>query len=104
MKYIGYIAVMAVTTYLIRMIPLTVFSKEIKSNFIRSFLYYIPFTVLGAMTFPSILFSTASAFSAAVGLAVAVFIAYKGKGLLTVAISACCTVFAVELIMRLIKI
>ena len=61
---LAYIAVMAGVTYLIRMLPLTVFQKKIKNRFIRSFLYYIPYAVLGAMTFPAILYSTGSVYSA----------------------------------------
>ena len=53
-KYLPYILTMAITTYLIRMIPLTFFQKELKSPFIKSFLFYVPYAVLGAMTFPAI--------------------------------------------------
>ena len=73
---LAYIAVMAGVTYLIRMLPLTVFQKKIKNRFIRSFLYYIPYAVLGAMTFPAILYSTGSVYSALAGLAVAMILAF----------------------------
>ena len=53
-QYLPYMLIMALVTYLIRMIPLTFFQKEIKSQFIKSFLFYVPYAVLGAMTFPAI--------------------------------------------------
>ena len=67
-----YLVVMALVTYLIRMIPFTLFRKEIKSAFFRSFLAYVPYAVLGAMTFPSIFFATSSLPSAIAGTALAV--------------------------------
>ncbi len=94
-----YIFVMAAVTYAIRALPLVVWTKEIKSPWIRSFLYYVPYAALAAMTFPAILFSTASIVSGVIGFAAALFLSYKGKSLLTVAISACAVVFVVERIM-----
>ena len=93
------IAVMAVVTYLIRMLPLAIFRREIKSRFFRSFLFYVPYAVLGAMTFPAILYSTASIWSAAAGLAAAVWLAWREKGLVTVALCACGVVFVTERIL-----
>ena len=97
--YLIYLAVMAGVTYLIRMLPLTVFRKEIKSTFFRSFLAYVPYAVLGAMTFPSIFFATASLPSAIAGTAVALILAFFRRSLLTVAVGAAGTALAVELIM-----
>ncbi|MDC7288940.1 AzlD domain-containing protein [Blautia schinkii] len=94
-----YILVMAGVTYLIRMLPLVLSRKEITSPFIKSFLYYVPYACLAAMTFPAILSATASVVSAAVGFAVALIAAYKEKSLLTVALMACTAVFIVERIM-----
>lgn len=74
-----YIAVMAIVTYLIRMLPLTLIKKEIKNPFIRSFLYYVPYVTLSVMTFPAIIYATASPVSGAAALAVALFFAYKRK-------------------------
>lgn len=91
-----YIAVMAVTTYLIRMLPLALTKKEIKSPFIKSFLYYVPYACLAAMTFPAVIHSTSSIISGIVGFAVALFAAYREKSLLTVALLACAAVFIVE--------
>lgn len=96
-----YTFVMAAVTYLIRMLPFVVFRKPIKNRFVKSFLYYVPYAVLGAMTFPAILYSTSSLTSAAVGLAVSVILAWFGRGLLTVAVSACVAVYLTEWIMVL---
>ena len=89
-----YIAVMAIVTYLIRMLPLTLIKKEIKNPFIRSFLYYVPYVTLSVMTFPAIIYATASPVSGAA--AVALFFAYKGKSLFQVSIAACAIVFILE--------
>jgi len=84
-----YIAVMAVVTYLIRMLPLVLFTKEIKSRYIKSFLYYVPYAVLGAMTFPAVFYSTGSFGPAVIGLMVAITAAFFNRGLVTVALLAC---------------
>ncbi len=97
-----YIIVMAVVTYLIRMLPLTLIKKKIKNRYILSFLYYMPYAVLGAMTFPAILFSTSSVISAAVGMAAAVILAYMKKSLITVAVASCLAVYVAEAIMQVI--
>lgn len=103
LKFLPYLAVMAGVTYLIRVIPFVLINKKIENRFINSFLYYIPYTVLAAMTFPAILYATGSMLSAAAGLFTSIFIAYKGKGLLTVAVGACFAVFAVEGLMLFIS-
>lgn len=77
-----YILVMAGVTYLIRMLPLALSRKEITSPFIKSFLYYVPYACLAAMTFPAILSATDSVISAAVGFVVALIAAYKEKAFL----------------------
>jgi len=99
---IVYTLVMAGVTYLIRMLPFVVFRKPIRNRFIRSFLYYVPYAVLGAMTFPAILYSTSHLTSAAIGLLVSVILAWFGRGLLTVAVSACLTVYIVEFFIALL--
>lgn len=101
MTFLPYLIVMAGVTYLIRVIPFVLINKKIENRFINSFLYYIPYTVLAAMTFPAILYATGSIISAAAGLLTAILIAYKGKGLLTVAVGACLAVLVVELVMML---
>lgn len=82
------IAVMAGITYLIRCLPMVLFRKKIKSKWIQSFLYYVPYTVLSAMTVPAVFTSTGSVLGAVAGTIIAVALAYFKKGLLTVAISA----------------
>ncbi len=96
MKLFLYILVMAGVTYLIRMLPLVIFKKKITNRFVRSFLYYIPYAVLAAMTFPAILSATASPLSAAVGLIVALIVAFLEWGLLPTALLACLGVFITE--------
>ena len=90
--FLPYLAVTAGVTYLIRMLPMAVFRKEIRNRFVRSFLAYIPYAVLGAMTFPDVLYSTGDIRTAACGAAVAVLLAWRGRSLLTVALAACCAV------------
>ena len=97
-----YILIMACVTYLIRMIPLVLVKGKITSTFVQSFIYYVPYAVLSAMTIPAIFYSTASFASAIAGFVVAVVVAYFNKPLLTVALSACGTVLAVEILMRFI--
>ncbi len=93
-----YIAVMAVSTYLIRMIPFTMFRKKIKSRFFRSFLYYIPYAVLSAMTIPAIFYSTGDIVTAAIGTVVAVALAYFNMPLIVVALAASAAAFLTGLI------
>ena len=88
-----YILVMAVVTYLIRMLPLTFFQKEIKSPFIKSFLFYVPYAVLGAMTFPAIFTATGHTLASCAGCFVGLVLAYQGKGLLSVAVASCITAY-----------
>ena len=92
--------VTAGVTYLIRMLPLVLMKHKIRSRFLNSFLYYIPYAVLAVMTIPAIFYATSCLFSALVGFAVAVVLAYFRKGLLTVAASACAAVLVTELILQ----
>ena len=100
--FLPYVLVMAVVTYLIRMLPLAAFRRRINSRFIRSFLYYVPYAVLSAMTFPAILYATGSLPSACVALAVALGLAWMEKSLLTVAIAASAAAFAVQAIVSML--
>ena len=95
-----YVAVMAVTTYLIRAIPLTLMKKPIRSRFLRSFLHYVPTACLTAMTFPAIVYSTDHVVSGAAGLLVSVLLALKNKSLIVVAVASCATTFVVEQLVR----
>lgn len=92
-----YLIVMAGVTYLIRMIPFAFFKKKIKSRFFRSFLYYIPYAVLSAMTIPAIFYCTDSVFTAVAGTVTAVLLAYFNLPLIVVALSASLTVFITSL-------
>ncbi len=100
--FLPYVAVMALVTYLIRMLPLTLFRRPIRSRFVQSFLTYIPFAVLGAMTFPDVMYSTGDMRTAAAGVAVAVILAWRGKSLLTVAVAACLAVAAAQGVLMLL--
>ena len=82
------ISVMALTTYIIRMLPMVIFRKKITNKWIQSFLSYVPYSVLAAMTFPAIFNSTGSTLSAIAGCIVAIVLAYLNRGLLTVAVGA----------------
>lgn len=90
-----YVMIMFGVTYLVRVLPFVVFREKIKSRYIRSFLAYIPYTVLGAMTFPAVFYATGSLAAAAVGVAVALVLAYRGKGLFSVAVFASGAAFLV---------
>lgn len=92
-----YILIMALVTYLIRMLPLALIRKKITNKFFRSFLYYVPFVTLAVMTFPAILTATESVWSAAAAFAVAMIVAYCGGSLPVVATIACAIVFIVEI-------
>ena len=98
MSLILYIAVMAGVTYLVRMIPFTVFRTQIKSKFVKSLLYYLPYAVLSAMTFPSIFSSTGSLLSATVGTVVAIVVAFFDKPLILVALAASLSALITEFI------
>ena len=93
-----YIAVMAIVTYLIRLLPLTLIRREIKNKFIRSFLYYVPFVTLSVMVFPAILTASSGKCASAAGFVTALILAYCRKSLLTVALCASAAVFLVELL------
>ena len=92
-----YLAILAGSTYLIRAIPFAAFQKKITNRFIRSFLYYIPYTVLAAMTIPAAVYATGHILSAIAGLLVGGIFAFRGKGLTFVAVISCLAAFLVEL-------
>ena len=88
-----YILVMAGVTYLIRMLPFALIRKKIKSRFFKSVLFYIPYAVLSAMTFPSIFYATGNTVTAVIGTVVAVVLAYFKLPLIVVSIAACAAAF-----------
>ena len=89
LKMLLMVITMALVTYIIRMIPLTFFKRKIKSRYIKSVLYYIPYAVLSAMTFPAIFYSTGNFYTALIGSGVALILAFFNRSLLTVAIFSC---------------
>lgn len=101
MKFLPYLLVMASVTYLVRVVPFILINKKIENRFINSFLYYIPYTVLAAMTFPAILYATGNIVSAVAGLLVAIVISFRGRSLIIVAVGACAAVFITEAILTL---
>ena len=98
MKFFIYLAISAGVTYLIRMIPFVLCRGKMENQFIRSFLFYVPYAVLGAMTFPAIFTSTGSIISGSVGTV----LAFRKKGLLQVAVGACAAAFVAELVMMFV--
>ena len=102
-KFLPYLIILAGSTYLLRAIPFVAVKSKIQNTFVRSFLYYIPYTVLAAMTVPAIFFATGSIISASVGFLVAVALAMWNKGLTTVAVASCFSVFLSEILISLIK-
>lgn len=97
-----YLAILAGSTYLIRVIPFALMQKKITNVYARSFLHYIPYAVLSAMTLPAAIYATGNIVSSVAGLLVGGFFAYKGKGLTLVAIISCVIALLTELIMLLI--
>lgn len=102
MSIYTYIFTMALTTYLIRMLPMTIFRKPIRSRFLRSFLHYVPYACLTAMTFPAILTSTASVISGVAALVVAVVLAYRGRSLIVVAVASSGAVLLTEFVLNIL--
>ena len=100
MKFFIYLLVMAGVTYLVRMIPLILIKKKVTNRFIRSFLYYVPYSVLAVMTVPAIFSATSYLISAVIGFAVALVLSYMEKSLIVVASSACAAVLVTEIVMR----
>lgn len=94
-----YIAFMAVTTYLIRVLPLTLIRKEITNKILRSFLFYVPYVTLAVMTFPSILEATQSPISGLAALLTALTLAWFGRSLFQVSVLSCVVVFLLELVL-----
>ena len=99
MSFFVYLLVTAGTTYLVRMLPLVLMKGRITNRFLLSFLHYIPYAVLSVMTIPAILTATGDIRTAAAGFVTAMWLAWKGRSLLTVAAAACAAVLAAELLL-----
>ncbi|MBE5868676.1 MAG: AzlD domain-containing protein [Lachnospiraceae bacterium] len=97
-----YIAIMGLAIYLVRMLPLVLLRREIKNVYLRSFLSYVPYVTLAAMTFPAIITATGNIISGIVGLVCAAIIAYVDGNLFKVSVGACLAVFVTEFIMGLL--
>ncbi|MEG1945784.1 MAG: AzlD domain-containing protein [Lachnospiraceae bacterium] len=93
-----YLLIMFGVTYAIRVLPFIAFRKKIKNRFFRSFLMYVPYTVLGAMTFPAVFYATGSLVTSMAGVAIALVLAYRGKSLFEVAIFASLMAFVVSMV------
>ena len=102
MEYWIYLLILSGSTYLIRAVPFALVRRRITNQFVRSFLYYIPYAVLTAMTFPAVLYAADNMVAAVVGLIIAVVVALLGKGLTLVAVAACGAVFLTDWIMTLL--
>ena len=100
MSVIVYIAVMAVTTYVIRAVPFAAIRGKIKNRFVNSVLYYIPYAVLSAMTFPAIFFATGDTITAAVGTAAALITAFFDLPLIVVALSSSASALIADMVMN----
>jgi len=96
--FFPYVGVMAIITYLIRMLPMAVIRGRIRSRFLQSFLHYVPFAVLGAMTFPSVFYCTGNLAGTLCGLVAALWLGWMNRGLLTVALVACAFAYLGQLL------
>ncbi len=100
--FLIYLIILSGSTYLIRALPFALFKRNIENKFVRSFLSYIPYSVLASMTLPAIFYSTGNVASSLAGLTLGCIFAYKGKGLTLVALVSCLGAFATELIIMLL--
>jgi len=98
-QFFSYLLVMAGITYLVRAVPFALITKKVQNRRIKSFLYYIPYTVLSAMTVPAIFYAASNPLAAAAGFVAAVICALKNCSLTTVALISCACVFVVQLIL-----
>ena len=93
-----YIALMAITSYIIRVLPLTLIRRPIKNIYIKSFLYYVPYVTLAVMTFPAVIHATGSVWSGIAALVIGIVTAWFGVSLFGVAVCCCAAVFLLELL------
>lgn len=93
------ILAMALATYAIRVLPLTLIRKEITNKYIKSFLYYVPYVTLAVMTFPDILYATQNIWAGLVALVAGIIMAWRGRNMFQIAVASCMVVFVMELIL-----
>ena len=101
-RFLTYLLVMAGVTYLIRMLPLAAIRGRVRSVFLQSFLYYVPYAVLGAMTFPDVFTSAGAPAPSLLGTAAALLLAWRGKSMVVVALGACAAALCASLVLMLI--
>ena len=94
---------MMLVTYIIRAVPFTLARRRVRNRFLRAFLYYVPYAVLTAMTIPAVFTATPSTAVSAAGFLAAVILAYRGKGLVTVSLSACAAAFVCMFVMQFLQ-
>ncbi|MBQ9070079.1 MAG: AzlD domain-containing protein [Clostridia bacterium] len=99
-----YLAVMVLITYLLRLLPMLIFKKKIRNKFIRSVLYYVPYSVLTVMAIPAMFFATSHVATGVVAVIAAVALAYSGRSLIMVAAGTATVVFIAELILLLLQL
>ena len=102
-KFIIYLVIMAGVTYLVRLLPMLLVRKKITNRFIYSFLHYVPYAVLTAMTFPAVFYATGSLISATVGVVVALLVILLGRGMILTSLLSCVSVLVTEVILMLFK-
>ena len=102
MKLYPYLLVMALVTYLIRMLPLAFFRKKITSPFLLGVLHYMPYAVLGTMTVPAIFSSTGAVIPSVVGFVAALLLGLKRRSLIEVALAATAAAYVTSLILPLL--
>lgn len=96
--FFKYVLVMALVTYCIRMLPFALVRKKITNVYIKSFLHYVPYAVLGAMTFPASFYSTGNMITSLSGVATALILAFFNRSLLTVALASSGVAYALSFI------
>ncbi len=101
-KFFIYLIVMAGVTYLIRALPFALCRNKVKNKFVQSFLFYVPYAVLAAMTFPAVIYSADGIVPGIAGTFTGLVFAYRRKSLLMVAVVSCIAVFIAEVVCNLI--
>ncbi len=99
-NYYIYIVAMALVTYLIRVLPLTLLRKPITNRFFRSFLYYVPYVTLAVMTFPAILFSTSRLLYGGMAFVVGIVLAWTSGNLFVVELGCCLVVLLMNAVLH----
>lgn len=91
-----YLGLTALTCNLVRVVPMLLIRGKIRNQFVRSFLYYVPYVTLAVMTFPAIIEATQTPLAGIVALFLGILAAWFGWNLFSVSILCCITVFVIE--------